>query len=286
MDRPARPLLRYFGGKFRMAPWVLSHFPRHDIYVEPYLGAGSVFLAKPPAKFSETLNDLDGEIVNLFRVLRGPDARQLIGQIALTPYSRAEFELAFEPSDCPVERARRLIVRSHMAHGTMATQTNQRRAFRIDGLAGKTAHAREWLDMPEALAAAVMRVSRATIERREAVELIREFDDPKALIYADPPYMHETRSAKRHGAGLYHGYAHELDENGHRRLLDALMASRAMVVLSGYPTPLYRALLEGWREVRRPTLAHRQVERVECLWLNPACQSALESGPLFAEAMA
>lgn len=276
-----RPLLRYFGGKARLRRWILAHLPRHPIYFEPFVGAGSILFAKPHAPMGETINDLDGEIVGLFRILRGPDAPELIRQIALTPYARAEHALAYEPADCPIERARRLIVRTHFSHGTMATQTDRPRNFSTDGTTGKTNRPRQWGDMPEALTRMVERLDGVCIEQRDALDLIGDFSDPKALIYADPPYLHATRSPKPFRGGLYHAYAHEMSDDDHARMLDRLDASQAMVVISGYDNPLYAARLAHWTRVDKATTAHRDAGRTESLWINPAARRALDIGPLF-----
>src|SRR5574343_303278 len=101
-----RPALRYFGGKFRLAPWIISQFPPHTVYVEPFGGGGSVLLRKLPA-YHEVYNDLDGDVVNFFRVLREqPD--ELLRAIDLTPYSREEQRQAFDANDEPssLDRAR------------------------------------------------------------------------------------------------------------------------------------------------------------------------------------
>lgn len=282
--RSTKPVLRYLGGKNRLAPWIIAHFPRHDIYLEPFFGGGSVFFAKPPAPRGETINDLDGEIVNLFTILRSPEhADALIKAVALTAYAKGEHRLAFEPCDDPVERARRLVVRSYMTHGTMGTKTDQARGFRVDGITGKTTVARYWLDMPDTLRFAADRLRLATIQSKDAVDLIAEFDDPKCLIYADPPYVPATRSAKRTKAGdAYHAYAVEMSERDHLRMLETMAASRAMIVLSGYPCDLYDTALPDWRRVDTERMAYRQVAKTECLWINPAATSALDVGPLFA----
>ncbi|MFK7074022.1 DNA adenine methylase, partial [Acinetobacter baumannii] len=108
------PLIRYHGGKFRLATWVISHFPNHTCYTEVFGGAAGVLLQKPRA-YAEVYNDLDGEIVNLFRVLRNEDQRnKLIEQLVFTPYSRDDFHEAWEPCEDPIEKARRLIIRAQM----------------------------------------------------------------------------------------------------------------------------------------------------------------------------
>ena len=113
--RVTRPPIRYHGGKFRIASWVISHFPAHECYVEPFGGGAGVLLQKTPAPF-EVLNDLDGEVVNFFRVLRERPG-ELVRVIQLTPWSREEQRLSFEPASDPLERARRFYVRSWQTHG-------------------------------------------------------------------------------------------------------------------------------------------------------------------------
>ncbi len=148
---PRRPLLRYHGGKCRIAPWVISHFPSHVTYVEPFAGAASVLLHKPRSR-GEVLNDLDDEVYNLFCVLRtrGP---QLARQLELTPFSRAEYLKSIKPVKEPLERARRLVVRSFMGFGS-----DSFRAERVSGFrgrfcrSGRTTPAADWMNYPESLA--------------------------------------------------------------------------------------------------------------------------------------
>ena len=91
------PAIRYHGGKFRLASWIIGHFPEHRCYVEPFGGAASVLLRKKLSE-AEVYNGIDGDVVNLFRVLRDPKKSQaLIDACALSPYSRAEFQCAYEP---------------------------------------------------------------------------------------------------------------------------------------------------------------------------------------------
>jgi len=122
MTKPRRPILRYHGGKWRLAPWIISHFPRHRFYVEPFGGVASVLLRKPRS-FHEVYNDLDGNLVNLLSVLRDETTRnKLIEDLRLTPFAREEFVLARRDADDPIERARRTIVRSFMG-GTIRTHS-------------------------------------------------------------------------------------------------------------------------------------------------------------------
>lgn len=283
MNVPTRPLLRWLGGKFRLAPWIVSHFPDHRVYLEPFGGAGSVLLHKPRA-YNEIYNDLDGELVNLFRVLRGEDAPDLLRQLALTPYSREEYLAAFEPAEDPVERARRTVVRSHMAHGTGGARMDRPTGFRTDGITATTNVAGEWADLPEALQAIVERIRGVNIEQRPAIELIQKFSASAALIYLDPPYLPATRSTKSRKPGeRYHTYAFEMVDDDHRELLAACRDSKAMIILSGYPDPLYDEELPGWSRRQIAARAHRNSPRTECIWINPAAVAAKAQISMFDE---
>ena len=144
---PTRPVLRYHGGKWRLAPWILSFFPLHRIYVEPFGGAASVLLRKPRS-FAEVYNDLDAEVVHVFRVLRDPAmAAVLREQLELTPWSRREFYDAYQPTEDPVERARRTIIRSFMSHGTTSRRRN-RTGFRAKAYRQNQTGSQDWVNYP------------------------------------------------------------------------------------------------------------------------------------------
>jgi DNA adenine methylase len=279
----SRPLLRYLGGKWRLAPWVIGHFPEHGIYVEPFGGGGSVLLQKPPVK-TEVYNDLDDELVNLFRVLRSAEGLELVRQLELTPYARREYLSSFEPTDDPVEQARRTIIRSHMAHGNMSLRRTRPSGFRVDGTTGNTSVGRNWADFPAAVAAIIERLSAVTIEQKPALDLINDYDDPRALLYLDPPYVRETRSQSHVLADSAALYRHEMDDEEHVALLDRVRAARSMVLISGYATKLYDDALKGWARRQVAARAHRNGARTEVLWINAAASAALEDGPLFGTA--
>lgn len=279
---PTRPILRYHGGKWKIAQWVIEHLPPHRVYVEPYGGAGSVLFQKPRAAV-EIYNDLDGEIVNVFREMRNRP-QQLIRALQLTPFSRAEHELSFIAAACPIEQARRTIVRSYMSYGSTFTRRTTDgelmrtgfRAVRRDA----TTTAADWSGLPEAFVALAQRLQGVLIEDRKACELIPTHDGADTLFYVDPPYVHATRTAmveKQH-----HGYRHEMSDADHRELAAVLHAVRGMVVLSGYPSELYdRELFAGWKRVDRPAWACNAKARTEALWFNDAAWSAIKEGSLF-----
>lgn len=280
MNAPFRPALRYLGGKWKLAPWIVGQFPAHRVYVEPFGGAASVLLRKPRSQ-GECYNDLSGDLVNLFRLLRDPaTATRLVELVRLTPFARDEYDAAFEVTCDPLEAARRLVVRSYMGHGSSAATSARTTGFRA-GLQnrGGALPAGDWTTLPDALAAIAARMVGVVIENRPALQIIDRYDQPDALIYADPPYLPETRSAKAKQGAAFHAYAHELTEGDHVELLDRLAQAKAKVVLSGYPADLYDARLKGWTRRTIETHADGALDRTEALWLNPAAMGS--AGPLF-----
>jgi DNA adenine methylase len=279
----AGPALRYHGGKYRLAPWIMRFFPPHGCYVEPFGGAAGVLLQKPRA-YAEVYNDLDGDIVNFFRVLRDPGMRvDLIEACRLTPYAREEFEVAYELTDDPLERARRTAVRAAMGFGS-AGATKARTGFRTDTRRKYGTAQHVWADYPATLAAVGDRFTGVLIENRPAIDVIRAHDGPETLHFVDPPYLHETRVMRSRG-----GYRHEMSDEEHRQLLQVLKQAEGMVVLCGYPSKLYEAELVGWQAhctEARISAGRGTALRTECVWLNAACQVALarRTGDLFEEA--
>jgi DNA adenine methylase len=263
---PKRPVLRWHGGKWLLAPWIISHFPAHRVYVEPFGGAGSVLMRKPRA-YAEVWNDLDGEVVNLFRVLRSDRADGLIKALQLTPFAAAEFSLSYQASDDPVERARRLIIRSFMGFGSNAHQ--RKSGFRANSHRSGTTPAADWANYPESLRTVIERLRGVTVLECHAIKAMLDHDGRETLHYVDPPYMPETRD-------VGNDYACEMTAADHVGLLEALCALQGMVVLSGYPAALYDDALRGWQRVERKALADGARARTEVLWINPKAASALQ----------
>lgn len=259
MNAPTRPVLRWHGGKWKLAPWIISHFPAHRVYVEPFGGAASVLMRKPRA-YAEVYNDLDDEVVNLFAVLRGPQAHELVEALRLTPFASSEFKAAYLPTDDAVERARRTVVKSFQGFGSNAVHRTS--GFRSNSNRLGTTPARDWRNYPEALPAIIDRLRGVTITCRDACEVMATHDAPEALHYVDPPYVMATRT----DAGA--DYAHEMTDDQHADLLAFLRTIKGKVVLSGYPHPAYDAALSDWSRVERKALADGASERTEVLWMN------------------
>lgn len=267
--------MRYLGGKWRLAPWIIENLPPHQVYVEPFGGGGNVLLRKERATV-EIYNDLDDDLVNLFRVLRTPGpADTLIRQLELTPFARSEWRAAYEPTEEPVERARRLIVRSFMGHSSCASRIDRTTGFRACNLAANADPAKSWVGYPDALRLVVERFAGVAIEQLPAEKLIPQRDGAGVLFYVDPPYVQSTRSQKQTRIAPSNGYRHELDDAGHVTLLEILRAVKGMVVLSGYHSPIYAQHLHGWTVVEREALADGARPRVEVLWINPAAAARM-----------
>lgn len=269
---PTRPILRYHGGKWKLAPWILSHFPDHRIYVEPYGGAASVLMRKPRS-YGEVYNDLDGEVVNLFQVLRDPIlSNNLVRLLYLTPFAKDEFYSAYESSDDPVEQARRTVFRSFAGFGSGAASGHQT-GFRSNSNRSGTTPAHDWANFPDCLQKTVARLRGIVIENKNALELIDQHDTSKTLFYLDPPYPLETRMPGAHYAGVYR---HEMDDNDHRCLADVLHNIKGMAVVSGYSCALYdEELYPDWHREERNAYADCALERTEVLWISPRTIKAL-----------
>ena len=262
MSECTRPLIRYHGGKWRLADWIIQHFPRHRVYVEPFGGGGAVLLRKPRSH-SEVYGDLDGDIVNLFRVARDCGT-ELHRALTLTPFARAEFDMSYQPCADPLERARRTVVRAFMGFGSGACNSAHQTGFRSGKRNSGTSPSADWRNYPDALAAIIERLQGVVIEHRNALDLMPQHDAVDTLYYVDPPYPYSTRRIR--GSGVYR---HEMTDDQHRELASVLHGLQGAVVLSGYPCALYdRELFPCWRRVERTAMADGGRPRTEVLWMN------------------
>ncbi len=255
-----RPALRYHGGKWRIAPWIISHFPEHRIYVEPFGGAASVLLRKERC-YAEIYNDLDDEIVEFFTVVR--DAGELLQKLLKnTPFARTEFLLSYgarRPN--MIDRARMTVIKSFMGFGSDSIR--RKSGFRADSHRSGTTPAHDWANYVPAMDMLIERMQGVTIEKRPAIDVILKNDTDQTLFYVDPPYVHSTRSGVSNKA-----YRHEMDDAAHRQLAKVLHGVKGKVVLSAYDCPLYQELYGAWRSETKAARADGGRARTEIIYFN------------------
>lgn len=250
-----KSVLKYPGAKNRLAPWIVGYIPKHDVYLEPYAGSLAVLFNKPKSHI-ETVNDLDGEVTNFFRVLRD-SADELENLIALTPFSRREYENAYETTENDIERARRFAVKCWMGFGCGNLYQN---GFKSGQQSHSPNPAKAWAELPETLKLAAERLRGVQIENLPAVELIKRYDTADVFIYGDPPYLHGTRKN--------YLYRYEMSDAEHEKLLKVLVKHPGKVLLSGYDNDMYNDVLTGWKKVQKSTRAEGGRKRTETLWMN------------------
>lgn len=260
---PDRPAVRYYGGKWKIAPWIISHFPQYDVYVEPFAGALGVLLQKRPAKI-EYANDLNRDVIDFFDILRGR-REEFIEALRLTPFSRYElFERAWKQSDDPFENARRFYIRAWQSWAGAVAQN--RSGWRTEKARTSWKTIMQGWNNVSHLWDVVDRLKLVRLECDDALRVIVRYDGPDTLFYVDPPYLESSRSRRWSKVA----YQYECTDDYHQELLTILLKAKGMIVLSGYDTEMYRSMLGGWvqRSVSSRTMSKRNHE--ELIWLNPA----------------
>lgn len=256
----------WYGGKFSHLDWLLPLLPDCHHYCEPFAGSAAVLLNRDPAPV-ETYNDLDGELVNFFRVLRdNPD--ELIRQIGLTPFSREEFYHACAIptiSISDMERARRFFVRARQVRTGLAQTASLGRWSNCKNTsrAGMSGVVSRWLGSVATLPAIAERLLRIQIENRPATEVITLYDDPGTLFYCDPPYVHDSRGDAK-------AYGHEMTDNDHIELAKGLARIKGKAAVSGYRSNLYDTIFKGWKRIDSTIKQTHSIKkpRQESLWVN------------------
>ncbi len=235
-----------------------------------------------PRTYCEVYNDLSLDIVNVFRVMQDAEAAtELKRKLFYTPFARLELELSREATNDPVERARRLIVRSFMGFGSAGHNIAFKTGFRSKSQRSGTTPAHDWRNFPDCLDAIIERLRGVVIENRPALEIMELFDAPDCLFYLDPPYPRSTRYLGENTEC----YEFEMSDDDHRVLARALYTVKGMAVVSGYACDLYDLeLYSGWTRIQRDVAGNGGkggVQRTEVLWLNEAASRARIQGTLF-----
>jgi DNA adenine methylase len=256
----------WYGGKYSHLEWLLPLLPAAHHYCEPFAGSAAVLLNRPPSPV-ETYNDIDGEVVNFFKVLREcPD--ELTRAIALTPFSREEFHNAINGTTetmAPLERARRFFVLARQTRtGLAQTATLGRWAnCKNSSRSGMSGVVSRWLGGVAGLDEISQRLLRVQIENRPAIDIIRLYDGPETLFYCDPPYLHDTR-------GDDSAYGYEMIDSEHVELSKKLRQCVGKVAISGYRNDLMDHLYKDWRRFDAPAKQAHSIKKLrsECLWMN------------------
>lgn len=252
-----KTILKYPGAKNRLARWIVSFIPEHKVYLEPYFGSGAVFFNKPKAKI-ETINDINDEVYNLFRIIREfPD--ELAKQIEMTAYGRKEYAEAYiqKDSDKDIERARKFLVRCWQGMGSSNVYKN---GFRSSQQGNSPRTTKHWGELPERILLAAERLKHAQIERLDALELLKRYDTEDVFIYLDPPYLPGIRKG--------YLYQNEMTVEDHIQLLEVVKKHPGKVLLSGYDNDLYNEILNGWNKMKKQTQEEGGLKREETLWFN------------------
>ncbi len=258
-------VLKYPGSKWRIAPWIISHFPKHHSYLEPFAGSLAVLFNKSLSHI-ETVNDLDLNVINFFRCIR-EDPERLAKLVEATPYSRNEYDLLYyaDISYCNFEKARQFLVKCWQGHGYRVNQYKV--GWKNDVQGRERAYAmRYWNELPERILQAAERLKQVQVECMPAIDLIKRFRFRDVLIYCDPPYLQSTRTAN-----VKQQYSSEmLTEESHVELLEVLLQHKGPVVISGYDSKLYKEMLEdrGWGKAVIQSNDQANNPRKEVIWMN------------------
>lgn len=267
-----RQTLRYYGGKWKIADWVVSHIPKHDVYLEPCFGSGGVFFTKNPSQV-EVISDLSGDVVHFFKMLRDvPD--ELVRAIVLTPYAESEYLVSRDPaSTTDIERARRFYACLELGRGGTGHHNG---GYRRDRKKTRNVSVTTEFQAVHHIYQAAARLKNAQLDQADLFKQIARYDDPATCVYIDPPYVYDTRGA---GKPIY---KHEMTDSDHEHMAEVLHQSKSMFMLSGYPSKLYDRLYGDWTCLMRKTQDVNAKTQTECLWLSPNAVKAQLQPKLFA----
>lgn len=260
-----KSFLRYPGSKWNLANKIVELLPKHKTYLEPYFGSGAVLFTKEPSAI-ETVNDLNDDVVNLFKVIQQEPAA-LAEKIFLTPYSRKIYDKAWEiRPENEIDKALNFVIRSVMSHGF---RNIEKSGWKIDVNGRERAYAvKHWNDLPELIQEMTLRLKQVQIESRPAIELIDKYNREGVCMYIDPPYVLSTRTRKQ--------YTVEMEDWEHEELLNILNHSKAKIILSGYNSDLYNKRLSNWGRAEFAATAEKGLPRIEILWMNFQPKQQLE----------
>jgi DNA adenine methylase len=262
-----RSLLPLPGGKWYLSRHLLKMIPPHTTYVEVFGGGAVLLLRKPPSP-AEVYNDIDGDLVNLFRVVRDEEKfKRFYELVSWTLYSREEFNYAKEMlkrddlSD--VERAYYFFICIHQSFGKSGNDW----AYEMKPAEHHpwVTRALSWYSLREFLGVIHQRLAKVQIENDDFRQIIPRYDRESTFFYLDPPYYPDTRSSNI--------YRYEMTKSDYDDLFCLLLQVKGKVLLSGYYHPAYEILEKaGWHRVDIPMLVRYPkdmgLRKIESLWFN------------------
>ena len=269
-----RKVLKYPGSKWNIAEKLVRLIPDHHSYVEPYFGSGAVLFSKTPSDI-ETVNDLDGDVINLFRCIQ-QDSERLARLVMTTPFSRETYDRQLPPGftgyASRYQQAAGFLTKCWQGHGF---RTNCYKAGWKNDVHGRESMYAlwDWYRLPGWIVDIAERLRKVQIENRPALEVIKRFDHPDVFIYIDPPYLPEVKTGKL--------YRHEMTGEEHEELLETVLGSRAKIMISGYDSDMYNSRLKGWIKESFMSCAEHGKPRKEAVWMNyePSRQMTLLDFP-------
>jgi DNA adenine methylase len=257
-----KAVLKYPGSKWSIADWIIYHFPpgyEKMTYLEPYFGSGAVFFNKKRSTI-ETINDVDGNVVNLFKCIR-EDPELLARLIDLTPWSRHEYQESYTMTGESFEDARRFLVRCWQAIGTKTSDITgwSNNIKPVD--CGKS----RWTKLKNEMFLSSDRLKCKSqklvqIENLPAIDLIKNYNRSYVFIYCDPPYVISTRSGRI--------YANEMTDDEHIELLKTISEHKAKIMISGYDNEIYREYLNNWNKESIMANTEKGGKAIETIWMN------------------
>ncbi len=268
-------VLKYSGSKWNIAGKLVELILPHKSYVEPYFGSGAVLFNKEPSAI-KTINDLDSDVVNLFRCIR-EEPETMARLVMTTPYSREAYDASFAetpitgipPEDNRFRKACWFLTRMWQGYGSR--NDGYRSGWKYDAVGRERMYALwDWYALPEWIVEVAERLRKVQIEHRPALEVIRRFDNPGAFLYLDPPYLLGTRSHKQ--------YRHEMEDADHEELLKTILQSKAWIMISGYESEMYNDYLHGWHKASFSSCADGGRRRQEVVWMNYECDAQMALG--------
>ncbi|WP_310603577.1 DNA adenine methylase [Anaerosporobacter sp.] len=251
-------VLKYPGSKWNLVPHILPMIPKHHTYLEPYFGSGAILFSKEPSDI-EMINDLDGNVVNLFNCIR-EDPERLARMVLATPFSREVYDETYETQhDEAFEKALQFLTKCWQGYGF---RTNGSKVGWKNDVQGRESMYAlwDWYKLPDKILQIAERLRKVQIENRPALEVMKRFDYENVFMYLDPPYVLDTRTGEQ--------YLYEMSDEEHEELLIFSVESKAKIMISGYESDLYNEYLKGWNKEQFNSCAEMGAKRIETVWYN------------------